>query len=104
MKLRFIGVKLEITGYPVLETFGQSITLPDALAREMLAPVPGSGLEQRSAPLLTEVEFEGIGFTPDDLKAYADIGTHADAPAAFLTKKKAALALLATAPKPKGEK
>lgn len=88
----------------MLDTFGQTVTLPDALAREMLSPVPGSGLEQRSAPLLTEAEFDGVGFTPDELKAYAEIGTHADAPGAFLAKKKAALAILATAPKAKGDK
>ena len=105
MKLRFIGTRLEVVGFNPLDQFGQAVTLPDPLGRELLEPVPGFGVDQRSAPLLTEAEFESIGFTPDELKAYADIGTHADAPAAFLAKKKAALALLATQPKTtKGEK
>lgn len=105
MKLRFVGTRLEIVGFNPLEQFGQAVTLPDALAKELLGPVSGFGLDQRAAALLTEAEFDDIGFTPEELKNFADIGTHADAPAAFLVKKRAALARLAAQPKvTKGDK
>lgn len=83
MIYRFIGTNTVIEGEEVavrLGLFGQAVELPEDVAR--------------ACPVLIAADFDGIGFTDDELARYAQPGSHADAPPEFLEKKQRALALL----------
>ena len=55
MTLRFVGSELQI-GFTKLQTFGQSIELDAATAKELIA-------HTKSSALLSEEAFAAIGFT-----------------------------------------
>lgn len=85
MKLRFIGSSSNV-GDIALRRFGQAFELAEDVAEDVLAA--------RRCPVLPETVFQKIGFTEEELRIYSNPGTHADAPAAFLEKKKRALQAL----------
>lgn len=82
MIYRFIGTETEIAGVCTLTRFGQSVDLDPELAAEAV---------EGGAPILPEALFSSVGFTAGELDRFAEIGSHFDAPAEFLAKKKAAL-------------
>lgn len=92
MIFRFIGTECQIGDYPPLQSFGQSIDIPETLAREIIAPPANP---ERGSALLPEATFQAIGFTADELVAHRWVSSHGDAPAAFQAKKAAAIAALA---------
>ncbi len=91
MTFRFLGTELRIGEMPAIQSFGQSVELPEPLARNIIAPDGNAG---RGAALLPEETFSAIGFTADELAAHKWTSSHADAPTAFQEKKSAALAAL----------
>jgi len=100
----YLGQQANILGYRELQRLGQSIELPDDLARELII---GGGRAQGWAgatQLLPKAEFDQIGFTPAELKYFAlpaswnsdvQIGrTEVLSVADFLKKKQSALMAL----------
>lgn len=58
---RFVGTEVEI-GAIKLNRFGERIMLDESIACDV----------RKAAPLITEDEFNSIGFTDEDLKVWAD--------------------------------
>jgi hypothetical protein len=87
MTLRFIGNKADVGGTK-LTRFGQVFQLPDDVAAELVTN-PAAKL-----PALPDTDFSMIGFTSRELELYQFPSAHADAPEAFLNKKRAALSRL----------
>lgn len=99
MKYFNIGSETEIGGYPKLLRLGQSVELPEAIYRDA---VHGGAL------LLTEEEFNGLGFTAEELEKYPTGGLQRFAPEAVREKLKAGGLIVhkmrtAEADKPEGE-
>src|ERR1041385_4636965 len=92
---RFIGLESDIDGYRKLNRFGQSIDMPDDLARELIL---GAGPEQGFAgacALLPEKDFQSVGFTDSELRVFAiPSAQFGDKAADFLRKKRNALEAL----------
>lgn len=72
---RFIGAESEV-GPHLLKRLGQEIELPADIAVDVMT----------KCPLLPASEFAEIGFTPDELKAYATPGAQMSAPPEFHEK------------------
>ena len=87
MKFRFVGTTCAIGDIAGLREFGEAVDLDATLAKDIIG-------HPRGAALLPEPTFAEIGFTADELAAYATPGSHADAPPAFQAKKSAALIAL----------
>lgn len=87
MKFRFVGTTCAIGDIAGLREFGEAVDLDATLAADIIG-------HPRGAALLPEATFAAIGFTADELSEFATPGSHADAPAAFLAKKSAALIAL----------
>ena len=85
-RYRFLGQTSQI-GPIKLNQFGQQVELPDQLAEDAM-----SG----GCALLPEAVFNQIGFTATELDRFATPGSHADAPAEFLDKKKQAISAYQT--------
>lgn len=75
-----IGSETEIGGYPKLNRLGQPVELPEAIYRDA---VHGGAL------LLTEAEFQSLGFTEEELEKYPTGGLQRFAPEPVLAKIKA---------------
>lgn len=82
MTYRFVGTETEIAGVCKLTRFGQSVDLDPKLAADAV---------EGGAAILPEAMFSSVGFTAGELERFAEIGSHFDAPADFLAKKRAAL-------------
>jgi len=79
MQYRFIGAESEV-GPHLLKRLGQEIELqPDVAADAMV-----------KCPLLPDADFAEIGFTADELKAFASPGAQMSAPPEFHEKLKLA--------------
>lgn len=79
---RFLGTKGQILDTPYeFSQFGQLVSIEPELAASNRMLVPAT-------------DFDSIGFTPDELKKYADPSTHDKATDSFLAKKDKALLLL----------
>jgi hypothetical protein len=83
----FLGALSEVLGAGIkLTRFGQRVELLPDLADETKR---AGGL-----PCIPAVEFDAIGFTPEQLRKFGPTATHENAPAEFQTKKQQALAIL----------
>jgi len=84
MIVRFIGTVAEIGFGSVADFkyFGQSADLPESLYREAVLG---------SCGILPEPDFNAIGFTPQELKLYANPGARQSAPDEFRAKYKRAI-------------
>lgn len=82
-KWRFLGSSSSIEGLVALNEFGQQIELPQDL--------DASALKVCCIP---QKDFDGLGFTPEELNAYRYPGTHDSAPEEFKRKKLQALLIL----------
>ena len=82
MTYRFLGSASDIGESIRLSRFGQSVELPDELAR--VAVLGGCAL-------LPESEFLSVGFTTRELESFGSVASHERAPAEFLDKKRRAL-------------
>jgi hypothetical protein len=83
MQFRYVGRESYI-GEQKLDKLGQAITL-DAETAQVA--------KEGNALLLTEEQFESVGFTADELRTYADPGSWPDATPEFREKLKLARAL-----------
>ncbi len=100
---RHVGLETNIFGYRKLERFGQSIDLPDDVAKGIIL---GAGAVQGHAgasALLPDAEFQAVGFTDAELRYFATPASWASDVnlkdgklyvADFMTKKQAALEAL----------
>ena len=82
--LRFVGTQTSVTGVAECTQFGQAVQVEKELAADLMA----------TSPFLASAAFDAVGFTAEELKQFADPGTHADAPEEFRAKKTAALIAL----------
>lgn len=78
---RFVGTTLDI-GDRRLTRLGEKITLDSDMG----------------APLITEEAFQSVGFTEDELKAYATPGQRAEMPSEFASKLSKAWGMIGKAP------
>ena len=76
-KYRYVGTVTEIGGVPQLDRFGQAVDLSDEVAS--IAVLGG-------AALMTEEDFEGVGFTPAEIERYENPGARRDMDAVFESK------------------
>jgi hypothetical protein len=101
---RFVGTRAEIHNTPpggkeqgyILTRFGQLVELPDDLAKHAIA---------EGVALIKPSDFDEIGFTPDELKKFANPDTHVRATDSFKAKKRQSWDVLhgVVKPKPKPE-
>jgi hypothetical protein len=85
MTYRFVGTFCAIDDGTHLEVFGQSIELDQADAERAIL---------QNAALVPEADFEGVGFTQQELEQYSSISLHEGAPAEFLEKRKQVWSIL----------
>lgn len=85
MNYRFIGLSSEIAGVAALRLYGQSVELPDGVARDAITG---------GCALIPDRDFTELGFTPEELSIYQHPGPRQNASPEFQAKHRQALLAL----------